>query len=264
MPALAAQQTLPPAAALSAAQPNRSARAFARVVRALVQLGADAEHQAADIAHTAGLRPAHASRLLLTAVEEHFAEHGGRYGTYRLTRDATALIGPAPARPATPELTEALHHLHQETGLAVAWHEPGWRPGTGLHLGLVDVLCLQPALRADAAQLHTDLSRTAAGRIALAYLPPQMASTADGRLLRLPEHLAHAVTDSRIAASRTASTHSLTTPVHRGSALIATLTITGSPAAFANPLTVQEHAVFLRRAAARASLSRTAGLRQTA
>ncbi|WP_217223099.1 hypothetical protein [Streptomyces anulatus] len=264
MPAPAAQQTLPPAAVLSAAQPNRSARAFARIVRALVHLGADAEHQVADIARVADLRPGHASRLLLTAVEENFAEHGARYGTYRLTRDAAVLSGPALARPTTPAITETLHCLYQETGLAVAWHEPGWRPGTGLHLDLVDVLCHQPALRADAAQLHTDLPRTAAGRIALVYLPPQMASTADGRPLRLPENLTRTVTDSRIAASRTASTHSLATPVQRGTTLIATLTVTGRPADFADPLTVQEHAVLLRRAAARAALSRTADLRQTA
>ncbi|MFK0142557.1 hypothetical protein [Streptomyces murinus] len=263
MSALAAQQTFPPPAALTA-QPNRSARAFARVVRALAHLGADVEHQVADIARAAGLRPGHASRLLLTAVEEHFAEHGTRYGTYRLARDATAVFGPARTRASTPEITHALHCLHQETSLAVAWHEPGWRPGTGLHLDLVDLLCREPALRADAAQLHPDLARTAAGRIALVYLPPQMAATADGRPLRLPEPLARTVTDSRIAASRSASTHSLATPVQRGTTLVATLTVTGTPADFADPLTVQEHAVLLRRAAARAGLSRSGDLRQTA
>lgn len=146
----------------------------------------------------------------------------------------------------------------------MAWHEPGWRPGTGLYLDLVDLVCHQPALRADAAQQHPDLSRTAAGRIALVYLPTQVASTADGRPLYLPEYLAHAITGSKVAASRTASTRSLSTPVHRGDTLIATLTATGTLADFADPLTVQEHAVLLRRAAARSSLSRTSELRQTA
>ncbi|MFI5748890.1 hypothetical protein ACIBBE_23845 [Streptomyces sp. NPDC051644] len=242
----------------AAAQPNRSARAFGRVLRSLAQLGADTEHQVADVAHIAGLRPGHASRLLLTAVEEGFAEPGERYGAYRLTCDAAVLFGPAPVRTSTPEITETLRALHQDTNLAVAWHVPGWRPGTGLHLDLVDVVSPRPTLRADAAQQHHDLSRTAAGRIALAFLPPQMTSTADGRPLRLFDDLAQAVISSRIAASRTTSTRSLSTPVQRGSALVATLTVTGTPDQFADDLTVQEHAVLLRRAAARSSQSRAA------
>ncbi|MGW0672556.1 hypothetical protein [Streptomyces sp. NPDC002746] len=239
-------------------QPNQSARAFGRVLRALARLGADIEHQVADVAHLAGLRPGHASRLLLTAVEEGFAESGERYGTYRLTCDAAVLFGPAPVRNSTPEITETLRALHRDTNLATAWHVPGWRPGTGLHLDLVDVVSPRLPLCIDAAQQHSDLSRTAAGRIALAFLPPQMTSTADGRPLRLCEDLARTVTSSRIAASRTASSQSLATAVLRGNALVATLTVTGTPAQFSDDFTVQEHAVLLRRAAARSSQSRAA------
>ncbi|MEU5662025.1 helix-turn-helix domain-containing protein [Streptomyces longwoodensis] len=256
MPVLAAQQ--PVTAAAATTQPNRSARAFGRVLRALARMGADLEHQVADVAHSAGLRPGHASRLLLTAVEEGFAEPGERYGTYRLTCDAAVLLGPAPIRTSTPEITETLRALHRDTNLATAWHVPGWRPGAGLHLDLVDVVSPRLALRFDAAQQDRDLSRTAAGRIALAFLPPQMTSTADGRPLRLCEDLTRTVTSSRIAASRTTSTQSLATAVLRGDALVATLTVTGTPDQFTDDLIVQEHAVLLRRAAARSSQSRAA------
>lgn len=272
MPVIAASQTLPsvPAATvLATVQTNRSARAFAHVLRALAQLGSDEEHQVADIARAAGLRPGHVSRLLLTAVEEHFAEHGQRYGTYRLTCDAAALTGPTRIRPSTPAIIRTLQRLYQETGLATAYHEPGWRPGTGLHLDLVDLLCRRPPLRLAAAQQHNDLLRTAAGRIALCFLPQQMAFTAAGAPLRLPEQLIRTITSSRIAASRTAGTHSLATPVLRGESLIATLTVTGTRADFTDPLRVQEHAVLLRRAAGAAAavtsdLARANGLRQTA
>lgn len=268
MPAV--PQTLPPAPAmLSAAPTNRSARSFAHVLRALAHLGSGEEHQVADIARAAGLRPGHASRLLLTAVEEHFAQHGQRYGTYRLTCDAAALTGPNRVRPSTPAIISALQCLHQETGLATAYHEPGWRPGTGLHLDLVDLLCPHPALRLAVAQQHNDLPRTAAGRIALCFLPTEMTSGAAGQPLHLPDALKRTVTSSRIAAGRTADTHSLSTPVLRGQTLIATLTVTGTHADFADPLRVQEHAVLLRRAAGAAAtgtsdLARINGLRTSA
>lgn len=256
MPVLTAQQSVTASAAT--AQPNRSARAFGRVLRALAQLDADTEHQVADVAHLAGLRPGHASRLMLTAVEEDFAEPGERYGTYRLTSGAAVLFGPAPARTCTPEITETLRALHRDTDLATAWHVPGWRPGTDLHLDLVNVVSPRLTLRMDAAQQHRDLSGTAAGRIALAFLPTQMTSTADGRPLRLREDLVRTVTSSRVAASRTTSTRSLATAVLRGDALVATLTVTGTPDQFTDALIVQEHAVLLRRAAARSSQSRVA------
>ncbi|WP_406707656.1 IclR family transcriptional regulator, partial [Streptomyces griseiscabiei] len=153
------------AAMTDSRQPPQSAGRGFRVLRALLRLGADQEHQLADIARAAGLQPSHASKLLKAAALEHLVESGTRRGTYRLARDAAPLTPDPTGTAATTEpVRRIVEDLQHETGLATAWHEPRFRLGLGLHLTLIDLACPLPGLRTAAAQQHDDLRATAAGR----------------------------------------------------------------------------------------------------
>ncbi|MEW1760398.1 hypothetical protein AB0393_28290 [Streptomyces cyaneofuscatus] len=239
-------------------QPPQSAGRGFRVLHALLRLGAEGEHQLADIARTAGLQPSHASKLLKAAAQERLVESGARRGTYRLTRDAQALApdtGPAPAA-----VHRIVADLQQETGLALAvsWHEPHFRPGHGLNLTLVDLAGPHPRLRAAAAQRQTDLRASAAGRTALTYAPAELAVSAEGRPLTLTPAVRDTIRSTRIALRRCPGLCTLATPVLLGQHLIAVLSLTGPDPLFQDPLQAQEFAVLLRRAAARATGPRTA------
>ncbi|MFJ4700553.1 hypothetical protein ACIP5N_21760 [Streptomyces sp. NPDC088768] len=251
--------TVPPvlAAVGDGRQPPQSAGRGFRVVRALLSLGADREHQLADIAHAAGLQPSHASKLLKAAAQERLVEHGARRGAYRITREAAPLL-PSPVN--TPTSSPVIHHvvgdLQEETDLAVSWHEPRFRPGLGLHLVLVDLACTRPALRAAAAQRGDDLRATAAGRAALAYAPAALTVNSADRALTLPAATLETIRTSRVALRRQPGLCTLATPVMRGPHLIAVLSLTGADELFHEPLRAQEYAVLLRRAAGRAASPR--------
>ncbi|MFI1226269.1 MULTISPECIES: hypothetical protein [Streptomyces] len=229
--------------------PNQSARSGMRVLLALATLGPRQEHQVADVARVAELRPQNASRMLIAAVQEGLVMHGTRYGAYRLTKKF--LNAQVSARSSTPRIQQTVQALHDETGLAIAYHEPGWRPGTGMYLELVELLCPEPEHYEMAAQQHGDLRHTAAGRAALSFISGHVACDAEGQRLRLEPRLLESITTTRVAASRTVDGQALATPVLRGDAVIATLTASGSRALFQDPLAVQEYAVLLRRAAMR-------------
>ncbi|MEV8335636.1 hypothetical protein [Streptomyces niveus] len=230
-------------------QPNQSARSGMRVLLALTVLGPHGEHQVADIARVAELRPHYASRILAAAVQEGLAVHGSRHGSYTLaSRFLNAQIS---ARSSTPRIQQTAQELHADTGLAVAYHEPGWRPGAGLYLELLEIICPDPALYELAAQQHTSVGQTAAGRAALSFISGHIACDAEGRRLRLEPRLMESITTSKVAACRTMRGQSLAAPVLRGDSAVATLTATGPSAAFEDPLQVQEYAVLLRRAALR-------------
>ncbi|WP_329020488.1 hypothetical protein [Streptomyces sp. NBC_01601] len=235
-------------------QPPQSAGRGFRVLRALLCLGAHAEHQLADIARAANLQPSHASKLLKAALQEELVEYGARRGTYRLTRGvaqfASSAVRPGPV---TGPIQRNVEHLHQETGLAVAWHEPHYRPGIGLRLTLVDLLCPDPQLNVAAAQQSHDLRSTAAGRAALAYLPDDLAADADGRPLMLPQAVQDSIRSTRIALCRCPGLYTLATPVFRGSHPVGVMSLTGAEHHFQDPLVRQEYAVLLRRAASRAA-----------
>lgn len=258
MPTIADSETLSPvtrqiaeSALNDRPQPYQSARSGMRVLLALAVLGPHQEHQVAEVARVADLRPPHASRMLLAAVQEGLVMHGSRYGTYLLTK--RFLNAQVSARSSTPRIQQTVQDLHDDTGLAVAYHEPGWRPGTGMYLELVELLCPDPALYEMAAQQHADLRQTAAGRAALSFISGHIACDADGHRLRLEPRLLESITTTRVSASRTAVGHALATPVLRGDAVIAILTASGPRARFGDPLEVQEYAVLLRRAAMRAA-----------
>ncbi|GGU39464.1 hypothetical protein [Streptomyces violascens] len=235
-------------------QPPQSAGRGFRVLHALLRLGVHDEHQLADIARAAHLQPSHASKLLKAAASEDLVEHGIRRGTYRITRDAVPL---APVN--TAQTTAAVHriveHLREETGLAVAWHEPHFRPGRGLHLTLVDLACPSPHLRTAAAQMDGDPRATAAGRAALAYVPAELATDADDRPLSLPPATRDTICSTRIALHRCPGICTMATPVLRGQHLVAVLSLTGADSLFHDPLCAQEFAVLLRRAASRTSMT---------
>ncbi|MFJ9379292.1 hypothetical protein [Streptomyces sp. NPDC101455] len=240
------------AAATPPSRPNQSVRCGLRVLRALHDLGPNDEHQVSEVALTAGLRTSHVSRLLTAAVEEGVAERGNRHGAYRLTRHSRALFDGRPPPPAHPHIREVLTALRLETGLAVAYHQPGWRPGTGLHLDLVD------AISPPDTDLHLaitwqaeNLRHSAAGRAAIASLPPVMATGADGHYLQLPTTVRENIIKTLIAASRMATSQALATSVMRADIAVGILTVLGLPGAFTNPLHIQEYAVLLRRAAHR-------------
>ncbi|MFB8406525.1 hypothetical protein [Streptomyces sp. NPDC055912] len=243
------------AAVADGRQPPQSAGRGFRVLRALLSLGAHTEHQLADIARVAELQPSHAAKLLKAAALEDLVEHGTRRGTYRLTPDPALLTAPVTTASTTPRVRGVLQHLQAETGLAVAWHEPRCRPGLGLHLDLVDLLCPQPELRAAAAQ-QTDPRHTAAGRTALAYLPADLAIDAEDRSLILPAATREAIHSNRIALRRCPGICTLATPVLHGRHLTAVLSITGPDHLFQDPLRTQEFAVLLRRAATPTAPSR--------
>ncbi|MFJ6752440.1 hypothetical protein ACIQNI_30280 [Streptomyces sp. NPDC091266] len=234
-------------------QPPQSAGRGFRVLHALLRLGAEEEHQLADIARAAGLQPSHASKLLKAAGLERLVEPGTRRGAYRLTRDARAL---APVRTGTdlttPPVRRIIEDLQQETGLAVSWHEPHFRPGLGFHLTLIDLACPLPQLRAAAAQHEGDARTSAAGRAALAYAPAELAVSADDRPLTLAPAVRDTIRSTRIALRRCPGICTLATPVLRGQHLIAVLSLTGAEPLFHDPLRAQEFAVLLRRAAGRA------------
>ncbi|MEO3976788.1 helix-turn-helix domain-containing protein [Streptomyces sp. CAU 1734] len=232
--------------------PQSAGRGF-RVLRALLRLGPRDEHQLADIARAAGLQPSHASKLLKAATREHLVEHGIRRGTYRLAPAAEPLA-PSRTSPTTHRpVRRILEHLQEETGLAVAWHEPHYRPGTGLHLTLVDLLCPSPELRTPAKQQDPDPRTTAAGRAALTYTPAELAVTADDHSLHLPPGIQDTIRSTRIALRRTPGTCTLATPVLRAQHLVAVLSLTGPDQLFHDPLRAQEFAVLLRRSAGRAT-----------
>jgi DNA-binding IclR family transcriptional regulator len=247
----------PPPAALVAAhraesRPNQSVRSGLRILRILHELGPYEEHQVAAIAEAAGLRGPHVSRLLGAAVAERVAERGTRHGAYRLTRAGRALLDVRAPGPIHPRIREVLTTLHEETRLAVAYHQPGWRPGTGLRLELVDALCPpHPDLHQAVNDQHDDLRHSAAGRAALVCLPPGMTTGADDQPLTIPAHVRESVAASLIAVSRTAATQALATCVRRADTVVAILTVLGPTAAFSDSLRVQEYAVLLRRAAQR-------------
>ncbi|MFG2210559.1 hypothetical protein [Streptomyces sp. NPDC048638] len=246
-------------------QPPQSAGRGFRVLHALLRLGAETEHQLADIARAAHLQPSHASKLLKAASLEHLVEPGSRRGTYRLTRDARALAPDLPStRQATETVRRILQDLQQETQLAVAWHEPHFSPGLGLHLTLLDLACPTPQLRAAAAQRDTDLRMSAAGRAALAYTPAELAVSADGSALTLAPTVRDTIRSTRIALRRCPGICTLATPVLRGQHLIAVLSITGADQLFHDPLQAQEFAVLLRRSAGRAAEAGSAPARRTA
>ncbi|MET9779130.1 hypothetical protein ABZ023_33610 [Streptomyces sp. NPDC006367] len=235
-------------------QPPQSAGRGFRVLRALLSLGADQEHQLADIARAAGLQPSHASKLLKAAALERLVEHGARRGAYRITREAAPLLSnPVGARTSTPAIHHVVGDLQEETGLAVAWHDLHFRPGLGLHLTLVDLVCPRPELRAAAAQQDDDLRMTAAGRAALAYAPAELAVNAEDRVLALPSATLETIRAARIALRRCFGVCTLSTPIMRGPHLVAVLSVTGADELFHEPLRAQEFAVLLRRAAARAA-----------
>ncbi|MER0476966.1 hypothetical protein ABR737_01105 [Streptomyces sp. Edi2] len=242
----------PPPVGFGESRPNQSVRCGLRVLRVLHELGPYQEHQVAKIAAAAGLRGSHVSRLLGAAVEERVAERGARHGSYRLTRAGRALLDVRAAGPVHPRIREVLTTLHAETGLAVTYHQPGWRLGSGLRLELVDVLCPPHAdLHQAVNQQHEDLRHSAAGRAALASLPPGMTTGPDDQPIELPARIRESVTTSRIAASRTPRSQALATYVRRAGTVVAILTVLGPTAAFTDPLRVQEYAVLLRRAAHR-------------
>ncbi|MFF2228722.1 hypothetical protein ACFVV7_35990 [Streptomyces globisporus] len=203
----------------------------------------------ADVARVSEVRPQNASRMLIAAVQEGLVMHGSRYGTYRLT--TKFLNAQVSARSSTPRIQQTVQQLHDDTGLAIAYHEPGWRPGTGMYLELIELLCPNPEHYEMAAQQHADLQHTAAGRAALSFLSGHVACDAEGRRLCLDTRLQESITSTRVAACRTAIGQALATPVLRGDAVIAILTASGPHALFQDPLVVQEHAVLLRRAATR-------------
>ncbi|MEU4080392.1 hypothetical protein [Streptomyces venezuelae] len=235
-------------------QPPQSAGRGFRVVRALLSLGANQEHQLADIARAAGLQPSHASKLLKAAALERLVEHGTRRGAYRITREAAPLLpSPVGTLASTAATRCVVGDLQEETGLAVAWHEPRFRPGLGLYLTLVDLACPRPELRAAAAQQDDDLRATAAGRAALAYAPAEIAVSAEERALVLPPATLETIRAARIALRRCPGVCTLATPIMRGPHLIAVLSLTGADELFHEPLRAQEYAVLLRRAAARAA-----------
>lgn len=235
-------------------QPPQSAGRGFRVVRALLSLGAEQEHQLADIARAAGLQPSHAAKLLKAAALERLVEHGARRGTYRITCEAAPLHpNPVGTLTSTAAIHRVVADLKEETDLAVAWHEPHFRPGRGLHLTLVDLACPRPELRAAAAQQDDDLRTTAAGRAALAYAPAELAVNDEDRALALPAPTLETIRAARIALRRSPGVCTLSTPVMRGPHLIAVLSLTGVDELFHEPLRAQEFAVLLRRAAARAA-----------
>ncbi|MFE7485076.1 hypothetical protein [Streptomyces sp. NPDC057552] len=251
-----APPAVPPvlAAVSDGRQPPQSASRGFRVIRVLLSLGAGQEHQLADIARAAGLQPSHASKLLKAAALERLVEHGARRGAYRITREAAPLLPTlVGARTTTSAVQDVVGGLREETGLAVAWHEPHFRPGLGLHLTLVELACPRPELRAAAAQQDEDLRTTAAGRAALAYAPAELAATADDQALSLPVTTLETIRAARIALRRSPGVCTLATPVMRGPHLIAVLSLTGADGPFHEPLRAQEFAVLLRRAAARAA-----------
>jgi DNA-binding IclR family transcriptional regulator len=235
-------------------QPPQSAGRGFRVLHALLRLGADQEHQLADIARAADLQPSHASKLLKAAALERLVEHGTRRGTYRLTRDAAPLTpNPTGTAAVTAPVRRIVEDLRQETGLAVAWHEPHFKLGLGLHLTLVDLACPHPELRTAAAQQDDDPRATAAGRAALAYVPAELAAGADDRPLVLPAATRDTIRSTRIALRRCPGICTLATPVLRGQHPVAVLSLTGADPLFREPLRAQEFAVLLRRAATRAA-----------
>jgi DNA-binding IclR family transcriptional regulator len=250
-----ALETAPKAAAEPAAaapRPNQSVRCGLRVLRALHDLGPYEEHQVSEVAVAAELRTSHVSRLLSAAVEEGVAERGNRHGSYSLTRHGRALFDAQTQTPVHPRIREVLTALHFELGLATAYHQCGWRPGTGFHLDLVDAVCPpDPDLHRAIAWQAEDLRHSATGRAALSSLPPGMATGADGRPLELPIVIRETITKTLIATSRTATGQALATGVVRSGIAVGTLTVLGPRASFENPLQVQEYAVLLRRAAHR-------------
>lgn len=232
-----------------APQPHRSARAGIRVVLALAQLGLDQEHQVGVIASKAGLQQPHASRLLRAAVNEGLVRHGERYGTYVLPSEVLGIQ--VSTRSSTPHVHETVQHLALETGLAVAYHETGWRPGTGMYLALVDMVCPNLHLRDTVEQPHHDLRKSAAGRAAVTFNNGALACDALGEPLLLEPRLQESIRKNRVAASRGADTWALATPILRGDMAVATLTVTGPAGCFADQLTASDFAVLLRRAAVR-------------
>ncbi|WP_329453502.1 hypothetical protein OG894_43930 (plasmid) [Streptomyces sp. NBC_01724] len=245
------------------ARPNSSVRCGFRVLRVLSSLGMDDEHQVSTVADATGLLVPHVSKLLKAGVAEGLVAHGSRRGTYRLTHRGLTLTGLAGTRQTTPRIRQTATDLHEETGLAVAVHEPAWRLGLGLHLTLVDAECQITALCLVAAE-GSDIRRSAPGRAALAHLPASLATDADDRPILLPAGMREGIRASRVAATRSERTHTLSTCVLRGEHVVATLSLIGLSAAFAEPLRVQEYAVLLRRAAERAGAPAPApGLRLT-
>ncbi|MER6126568.1 hypothetical protein ABT173_28915 [Streptomyces sp. NPDC001795] len=256
-----------PAADVEGRRPPQSAGRGFRILRALLRLGAHDEHQLADIAREADLQPSHASKLLKAAHLEQLVEYGTRRGTYRLTRNvaqfASPRVGPDPVTGPVRRIVEDLHH---ETGRAVAWHEPHYRIGIGLRLTLVDLLCPDPQFSVAASQQGHDPRATAAGRVALAYLPDDLTADADDRPLALPQTLQRSIRSTRIALCRHPSVCTLATPVLRGRHLVGVLSLTTADHHVHDPLALQEYAVLLRRAASRAlnPPARTALSRRTA
>ncbi|MFI1765199.1 hypothetical protein ACH41H_24510 [Streptomyces sp. NPDC020800] len=235
-------------------RPNQSVRCGLRVLRVLHDLGPYEDHQVAAIAEAAKLRTPHVSRLLAAAVAERVAERGARHGSYRLTHAARELLNVRTTGPASIQIRQVLEQLHAETRLAVTYHQPGWRLGAGLHLDLVDAVCPPDAeLHQAIARQHQDLRHSAAGRAALTFLPAGMNTDANGQLIELPHPVREMVHSSRVAASRTATSHALATCILRAGTAVAILTVLGPSAAFSDPLHVQEYAVLLRRAAQQSS-----------
>ncbi|MEV6681232.1 hypothetical protein AB0N09_30840 [Streptomyces erythrochromogenes] len=239
---------------------NRSVRSGLRVLKALADLGAHREHQTADVADPAQITGSHASRLLAALVEEGLAVAGTRRGAYQLTPSGRALAPTASGTAADPYVTALLTCLREDTGLAVAYHQTGWLPGTGAHLLLTAVLShpnsAGPSTSYGAEAANPDLRRSAAGRIALAFLPRAMATDRLGRPLRLTEDLRRTIEATRVAAARTGAAQAMATAVFQDRMPVATLTAAGPAAEFLDPLRVQETAVLLRRAAQRAALGR--------
>ncbi|WP_327359698.1 hypothetical protein [Streptomyces sp. NBC_01304] len=236
---------------IPARQPPQSAGRGFRVLRALISLGPGGEHQLAAIAAAAELQAPHTAKLLKAAVLQDLVQYGSRRGTYRLAPECAPLQVPRPDTASTPRIRDVLQLLQQETGLAVAWHEPHHQLGRGLRLDLVDLLCPADELAAAAAQQDPDVRHSAAGRIALAYLPPGLTVDAKDRPLVLPDATRTAVRSSRIAVRRSHGTCTLSSPVMSGTSLLAVLSVTGPARLFEDPLRAQEFAVLIRRAATR-------------